>query len=115
MMQIRKPISVYLAGVLYILMSSNQSLAGQHKGNAVIEGRVTELLGRMTVAEKIGQMSQVNADGDKIPGELRAALKAGRIGSILNQVNVDLVNEMQRIAVEESRLDSQPGQCRRRQ
>lgn len=104
MKRICKPISLYLAGVLYILMSTNQSLADQHKGHSVIDGRVSELLGRMTVAEKIGQMSQVNADGDKIPGELRAALKDGQIGSILNQVNVDVVNEMQRIAVEESRL-----------
>ena len=104
MKRICKPISFYLAGVLYILMSTNQSLADQQKGNSVIDGRVSELLNRMTVAEKIGQMAQVNADGDKIPGELRAALKAGQIGSILNQVNVDVVNEMQRIAVEESRL-----------
>ncbi len=65
---------------------------------------IEELVSRMTVAEKVGQMSQVNADGDKIPGELRADLKSGHIGSILNQVNVDVVNEMQRIAVEESRL-----------
>jgi len=104
MKQTSKAISVYLAGVLYILMSMNHPMAGEQKGESDLDRRVTELLGRMTVAEKIGQMSQVNADGDKIPGELRAALKAGEIGSILNQVNVDVVNEMQRIAVEESRL-----------
>jgi beta-glucosidase len=69
-----------------------------------IEQRVHELLARMTLAEKIGQMTQVNAGGNRIPGELRKALKAGSIGSILNQVDVDTVNEMQRLAVEESRL-----------
>ncbi len=31
-------------------------------------------------------------------------MRAGKIGSILNEVNVDTVNELQRIAVEESRL-----------
>jgi len=69
-----------------------------------LEGRVAELLARMTVAEKIGQMSQVNASDGEIQDQLREALKTGGIGSILNQVNVELINEMQRIAVEESRL-----------
>ena len=32
------------------------------------------------------------------------ALRAGQIGSVINQVDVDTVNELQRIAVEESRL-----------
>jgi beta-glucosidase len=32
------------------------------------------------------------------------ALRAGRVGSVLNLVDVDAVNELQRIAVEESRL-----------
>ena len=49
-------------------------------------------------------MSQVNAAVGSIPDELRAALEAGLIGSILNEVDVDVVNELQRIAVEDSRL-----------
>ena len=64
--------------------------------------RVAELLGRMTVAEKIGQMTQVNGAGGSIPDELAEAVKAGRIGSILNEVDVDTVNRLQRLAVEES-------------
>jgi beta-glucosidase len=71
---------------------------------ASIEDRVTALLGKMTLAEKIGQMNQVHA-GDMEPiSQLGDALRAGRIGSIINQVDVDAVNELQRIAVEESRL-----------
>jgi len=71
---------------------------------ASIEDRVKALLGKMTLAEKIGQMNQVHA-GDMEPiSQLGDALRAGRIGSIINQVDVDAVNELQRIAVEESRL-----------
>ena len=71
---------------------------------ASIEDRVAALLGKMTLAEKIGQMNQVHA-GDMEPiSQLGDALRAGRIGSIINQVDVDAVNELQRIAVEESRL-----------
>ena len=69
-----------------------------------VEERVAELLDQMTLAEKIGQMNQVHA-GDMDPvEELADALREGRIGSIINQVDVDTVNELQRIAVEESRL-----------
>jgi beta-glucosidase len=68
------------------------------------EERIAALLGQMTLAEKIGQMNQVHA-GDMEPVEvLGDALRAGRIGSVINQVDVATVNELQRIAVEESRL-----------
>jgi beta-glucosidase len=67
-----------------------------------IDERVRELLGRMSVAEKIGQMTQVNGAGGSIPGDLAEAVRAGRIGSILNEVDVETVNRLQRLAVEES-------------
>ena len=69
-----------------------------------IEERVATLLDRMTLAEKIGQMSQLNAGDGYAPDYLGDRLRAGRIGSVLNSENVDTVNELQRIAVEESRL-----------
>ncbi len=58
----------------------------------------------MTLAEKIGQMRQINASDGYPPDWLGDELRAGRVGSILNNVDVGMVNEMQRIAVEESRL-----------
>ncbi len=69
-----------------------------------IEQRVSALLARMTLAEKIGQMTQRNASDGSALHHLAEGLRAGRIGSILNQVHVATVNEMQRITVEESRL-----------
>ncbi|MGB5627433.1 MAG: glycoside hydrolase family 3 N-terminal domain-containing protein, partial [Woeseiaceae bacterium] len=62
------------------------------------------LLGEMTLAEKIGQMSQRNASDDDITENLRDSIEAGRVGSVINQVDVDTVNELQRIAVRQSRL-----------
>jgi beta-glucosidase len=58
----------------------------------------------MTLAEKIGQMSQVEATHGYAPGYLAERLRAGSIGSVINIVDVDAVNELQRIAAEESRL-----------
>ena len=69
-----------------------------------IEQRVEGLLGRMTLLEKVGQMNQLNAQHDPIPNHLRDAVREGRVGSVLNQVDVEIVNELQRIAVEDSRL-----------
>ena len=69
-----------------------------------IKQRVNALLAQMTLAEKIGQMSQLDASHGYAPDYLADALRAGRIGSVLNAVDVNTVNELQRIAVEESRL-----------
>jgi len=68
------------------------------------EARVRELVGRMSLEEKVGQMCQANAGESYIHPELAEAVRAGRVGSVLNEVNVAIVNEFQRIAVEESRL-----------
>lgn len=71
---------------------------------ASIDERVRALLAEMTVEEKIGQMCQQNASEGYAPEYLGEALRAGRIGSVLNNVDVSTVNELQRIAVDESRL-----------
>jgi beta-glucosidase len=69
-----------------------------------MEQQVADLLAQMTLEEKVGQMRQMHAgDGDPaalVGGEIRA----GRIGAVLNVVDVEAVNELQRIAIEESRL-----------
>ena len=67
-----------------------------------VERRVDQLLSRMTLAEKIGQMNQVSAGGEV--ANYADALRKGQIGSILNEVDPGKVNEFQRICVEESRL-----------
>lgn len=72
--------------------------------NKLLEDRVSELLGRMTVREKVGQMTQVDVTEERDPVSLRAAIREGRVGALLNEVDVEIVNELQRIAVVESRL-----------
>ena len=70
--------------------------------DAGVERRVEQMLSRMTLAEKIGQMNQVSAGGQI--SNYADALRNGQIGSILNEVDPAKINEFQRIAVEESRL-----------
>jgi beta-glucosidase len=68
--------------------------------NNSAEERARDLVAHMTLAEKIGQMSQFNGGCD----DLRQLTREGRVGSVLNEVNVEEINELQRIAMQESRL-----------
>jgi len=72
--------------------------------SSAIEDRVAPLLERMTLTEKIGQLTQVHASDGNPVDYLGDRLRAGLVGSVINQVDVDVVNELQRTAVEESRL-----------
>ncbi len=73
-------------------------------GERDVERRVEELLARMTLAEKVGQMVQINASRGEVPEALKLRLRQGRVGSMLNEIVPAVSTEIQRIAVEESRL-----------
>lgn len=62
--------------------------------------RARHLLNQMTLDEKIGQMVQFG----RIKPKEKELIRQGLVGSFLNHRNLTLVNEIQRIAVEESRL-----------
>jgi beta-glucosidase len=70
--------------------------------------RIETLIGGMTLAEKLGQLTMTASSyavtGPIIAGDSTAAIKAGTIGNLLNMVGSAHVREMQRLAVEESRL-----------
>jgi beta-glucosidase len=66
--------------------------------------KAEKMVARMTIDEKIGQMSQLYDGYFTDPEEFKQALRDGRIGSLLNFFGSEKVNEAQRIAVEESRL-----------
>lgn len=69
-----------------------------------IAERVQDLLAQMTLEEKVGQLQMLPGGGWHVPDHLRDAIRGGRVGSVLNEVHVDTVNELQRLAVHESRL-----------
>ena len=64
-----------------------------------IDRKVDELLAKMTIEEKIGQMNQVSGGY-----QFSAEIAKGNVGSILNIVDPVEINAVQRVAVEESRL-----------
>lgn len=67
-----------------------------------IEQRIDSLLAQMTLAEKIGQMNQL--DPSWSAEEKEAQIREGLVGSIFNIVDPQEVNRLQRMAVEETRL-----------
>lgn len=73
--------------------------------NKTAQQRAEELLSKMTVREKVGQLNQcgnsIYNDDYKVGWDL---LREGRIGSFLGINDVESANELQRVAVEETRL-----------
>ncbi len=69
-----------------------------------VDLRLEDLLQKMTLDEKIGQMCQVNSVEHPGKGDFAEAIRNGEIGSVLNEARPEKISEMQRIAVEESRL-----------
>jgi beta-glucosidase len=70
--------------------------------------RIDGLLEAMTLDEKIGQLTMVSAGyavtGPVLAGDSREAIRAGHIGSLLNLWGAQAAREMQKLAVEGSRL-----------
>lgn len=68
-----------------------------------VDKRVNALLGRMTLEEKIGQLTQIFYI---IPGAVKPEerIRKGQVGSFLFVTNPAVVNRLQHVAMEESRL-----------
>ncbi len=66
------------------------------------EATIDKLISQMTLEEKLGQMNQLSYDGNH--QGLEAQIKAGEVGSLLNIVDPERINQLQKIAMEESRL-----------
>ena len=70
--------------------------------------RIEQLIGAMTLAEKLGQLTMTAAPyavtGPFVAGDLTAGIQSGAIGNLLNLYGADMVAKTQRLAVEETRL-----------
>ncbi len=102
--------------LLLLALFSLGTVQAQKKNNMDkkqdIEQKVDQLLAKMTLEEKVGQMNQYNGFWDVTgpsPKEGNAAIKyehlrKGWVGSMLTVRGVDQVRTVQKIAVEETRL-----------
>lgn len=100
-----KKIIYFLFVILFITSCQNSNLNEK-------EQFIEDLISKMTLAEKAGQMNQYNgfwdATGPMPEGDYQKKryneLKNGQVGSMLNVIGVDEIRALQKIAVEETRL-----------
>jgi beta-glucosidase len=96
-----------LATALLLLAGGTGAAAQPAAGptDAQVKQRVDALLAQMTLEEKVGQLEQISG-APFIPGSKppEATIKAGGAGSVLWLNDTKKFNELQRIAVEQSRL-----------
>jgi beta-glucosidase len=102
--------------IIFLLMTqvtfSQERNPAYKNANMPIDERVADLLSRMTVEEKVGQLNQLS--GGVLTGPEAAAdagqkakldlVRRGRMGSFLNVLGAKETRNVQKIAVEETRL-----------
>lgn len=93
--------TIFYTGLMALILTACSQPSGTGK-DSLIEKQVEELLGKMTLPEKIGQMNQLSPFGSM--DEIAEQVRQGEIGSLLNVTDPEKVNEIQKVAVEESRL-----------
>ena len=65
-----------------------------------VDQRVEEILSRMTIEDKLGQLNQM--DGRRDIEKIKQEVREGTLSSIMNIVDPAVTDELQRIAIEES-------------
>jgi beta-glucosidase len=94
--------------LMAILLPGLHSARQESLSGSLHEKRVDSLLSRMTLEEKIGQMSSLasswDVTGQRVSEEDLDLIRTGRIGSIFNIYTAAYTRELQKIAVEQTRL-----------
>jgi len=72
------------------------------------DGKIKELMAKMTIEEKIGQLNMLSGDwaitGPYISADFKQDIKAGKVGSMLNCYTVDYTRELINLSVDSTRL-----------
>ncbi|MFT4222511.1 beta-glucosidase BglX [Dysgonomonas sp.] len=97
--------------LLFAIFLTALVIAGNTHGQAKdpkMDKFITNLMTKMTLEEKIGQLN-LPSSGDITTGQAKSSniaekIKKGQVGGLFNIKGVEKIKEVQRIAVEESRL-----------
>jgi len=98
---------IRLAALLLFFLSSllcSTSLTHSQR-TPNVEQRVNALLAKMTLEEKLGQLQQLDGEGNgNFRPEHLDLIRKGLLGSTLNVRGAQRTNQVQRVAIDESRL-----------
>ena len=88
-----------LGGLLLLAVLSPQMARA---GESVLDARVDAMLGRMTTEEKVAQLTQISGDleSGQVTPALQEMIRAGRVGSILNNKDPRQIHALQHLALE---------------
>jgi len=97
--------------ILFVLCGMFSTQAQKRAGKTAIapkETFISELLAKMTIDEKIGQLN-LPTSGDITTGQANSSdiaskIEQGKVGGLFNIKSVQKIKEVQRIAIEKSRL-----------
>nr|MBP6828790.1 glycoside hydrolase family 3 C-terminal domain-containing protein [Saprospiraceae bacterium] len=99
---------LYILPALFCAVFSGKTTAQIYRPSAQTEERVLKLLDKMTLEEKIGQLTLYTTDwgstGPTIREGYKNDIRSGACGNLFNSHTVGFVRDLQRIAVEETRL-----------
>jgi beta-glucosidase len=107
------PPSVAKAQTAALATPSTERQSRAADRNTDSDERINQLIRKMTLAEKIGQLQQSSNVDPELPGKsgaqagrdsLVVRIRRGEVGSVLNEVDSAKLNQLQKVAVEESRL-----------
>jgi beta-glucosidase len=100
---------IFISFALFSFIPENEH---KRQVDPAIEAKITDLISKMTLDEKIGQLNQYTSrwemTGPAPQGtgeqQMLEMIKTGMIGSLLNVTGVDATRKAQKLAVENSRL-----------
>lgn len=106
-----KKIILFIFFSFFIVWSGFKNESLQKSQEEILSERVDSVLSLMTLDEKIGQLNQLSYGigwGPEVkvsvPDEYKELIRDGKVGSFLNAVGAEFTRELQKIAVNESRL-----------
>lgn len=100
-----RSLTIIIALITVILCSSSYA---QKSGDPVMNKFINNLMSKMTLEEKIGQLNLPGA-GDITTGQANSSdigkkIREGKVGGLFNIKSVTKIRNVQKVAVEESRL-----------
>ncbi len=101
-------ISALLIPVLFIMISCQAQTQRLSTSSSNINQKVDSVLALMNLEEKIGQLTLYTTDWESTGPTIRAGyvedIRSGRCGALFNSHTVEFTTQLQKVAVEETRL-----------
>ncbi|MBI5370668.1 MAG: beta-glucosidase BglX [Sphingobacteriales bacterium] len=110
MRKMKRIVSLVLVAILFLSAEQAAAQPGvdAKSGNARMKTFIDALMKKMTLEEKIGQLN-LPGSGDIVTGQAQSSdigkkIREGKVGGLFNIKSVAKIRDVQKVAVEESRL-----------